>query len=102
MKVVLIILSYLLLSFTPGPGKECCSKKGGRCTGSAVCSACTSCNYCKHCNAGGTCGTCKKTNNVKSGKLKSASVQQCKATTKKGTRCSRAPRSGSYCWQHGG
>ena len=27
---------------------------------------------------------------------------QCRATTKKGTRCSRSARSGGYCWQHGG
>ena len=27
---------------------------------------------------------------------------QCNATTKKGTRCSRAARSNGYCWQHGG
>lgn len=27
---------------------------------------------------------------------------QCMATTRKGTRCSRTARSGGYCWQHGG
>ena len=27
---------------------------------------------------------------------------QCKATTKKKTRCSRAAKSNGYCWQHGG
>lgn len=28
---------------------------------------------------------------------------RCQATTKKGTRCSRAAKAGSsYCWQHGG
>ncbi|WP_460569421.1 DUF5763 domain-containing protein [Flaviaesturariibacter terrae] len=31
-----------------------------------------------------------------------ASDGQCHATTKKGTRCSRAARRGGYCWQHGG
>ena len=27
---------------------------------------------------------------------------QCKANTKKGTRCSRSAGSNGYCWQHGG
>jgi|GEM_PF-1036714 len=27
---------------------------------------------------------------------------RCQAKTKKGSQCSRSPRSGSYCWQHGG
>jgi hypothetical protein len=27
---------------------------------------------------------------------------QCRAITKKGTRCSRRARSNGYCWQHGG
>jgi putative hemolysin len=32
-----------------------------------------------------------------------ATRQQCAATTKKGTRCSRMANAGSaYCWQHGG
>jgi|GEM_PF-1686043 len=31
---------------------------------------------------------------------RSASTTQCKATTKKGTRCKRMVKSGSYCWQH--
>ncbi|RYZ23081.1 MAG: hypothetical protein EOO16_06415 [Chitinophagaceae bacterium] len=31
-----------------------------------------------------------------------ASSGQCSATTKKGSQCSRAARSGGYCWQHGG
>lgn len=32
----------------------------------------------------------------------SAYSGQCRAITKKGTRCSRKARSGGYCWQHGG
>lgn len=27
---------------------------------------------------------------------------QCRATTKKKTRCSRTAKSNGYCWQHGG
>ncbi|RXM62690.1 hypothetical protein [Chryseobacterium sp. CH1] len=31
---------------------------GGRCTGSAYCSACSNCSRCGHCSGGGTCGVC--------------------------------------------
>lgn len=31
-----------------------------------------------------------------------ASYGQCKANTKKGTRCSRSAKANGYCWQHGG
>ncbi|SDI70789.1 SH3 domain-containing protein [Chryseobacterium jejuense] len=31
---------------------------GGRCTGSAYCTACLNCSGCGHCNSGGTCGVC--------------------------------------------
>lgn len=31
---------------------------GGRCTGSAYCTACTNCSRCKHCSNGGSCGVC--------------------------------------------
>jgi len=36
----------------------------------------------------------KQSTNVSSG--------QCRATTQKGSRCSRTARSNGYCWQHGG
>ncbi|WP_419555721.1 DUF5763 domain-containing protein [Pollutibacter soli] len=29
-----------------------------------------------------------------------SSLSQCRATTKKGTRCSRNAKSSGYCWQH--
>ncbi|MGN7865739.1 SH3 domain-containing protein [Chryseobacterium sp. 22458] len=32
---------------------------GGRCTGSAYCTACSNCSGCGHCNSGGTCGVCR-------------------------------------------
>lgn len=35
-------------------------------------------------------------------KPKYQTSSQCTATTKKGTRCSRAARSNGLCWQHGG
>lgn len=31
---------------------------GGRCTGSAYCTACSNCSRCGHCSSGGTCGVC--------------------------------------------
>lgn len=34
---------------------SCC---GGKCTGSAYCTACSNCSGCKHCNSGGSCGVC--------------------------------------------
>ncbi|RKS22000.1 hypothetical protein CLV94_2637 [Flavobacterium endophyticum] len=38
---------------------SCCdTKKVGRCTGSAYCTACTNCSGCKYCNSGGSCGVC--------------------------------------------
>jgi len=39
----------------------------------------------------------QKTSNTKS----NAYVGQCKALTKKGTRCKRSANSNGYCWQHG-
>ena len=74
------------------------------CYGNTPCKACTSCNYCKHCTAGGTCGICTdlKKSKPKSYKAPATTSGRCKATTKKGTQCSRSSRSGGYCWQHGG
>lgn len=76
------------------------------CYGYTPCNACTSCNYCKRCTAGGTCGTCtdlkKTTPKTPKSYSSPAKSSQCRAITKKGTRCSRNARSGGYCWQHGG
>lgn len=76
----------------------------GKCTGKANCTACSNCSKCKYCNSGGTCGVCAGTTKEKKAtpKPKEPESSQCKATTKKGTRCSRNARSGGYCWQHGG
>ena len=81
-----------------------------KCYGYRPCSACTTCNYCVYCNSGGTCGICawKKAKidtiqtNSKSHTQQVPVSSQCRAITKKGTRCSRAARSNGYCWQHGG
>ena len=53
-----------------------------------------------------------RTNEVKDSKIEKNQFQakpensnysgQCKATTKKGTKCSRTAKSNGYCWQHGG
>jgi hypothetical protein len=61
-----------------------------------------------HCKAGGTCGVCEKRKPASGSygssnkKSSAATTGQCRAKTKKGTRCSRNQRSGGYCWQHGG
>lgn len=121
MKGILLLLSMVFfLSFKLPTDKVCCSNtKGARCTGSTFCTACSNCSGCKYCNAGGTCGVCtpknkkaattqlnasghnkNNTSNLNTGtELNSG---QCRATTKKGSRCSRSSRSGGYCWQHGG
>lgn len=62
MKLLFIILCVTWISVTHNSHSEsCCDDKlnaGGRCTGSAYCTACTTCNYCAHCNSGGSCGVC--------------------------------------------
>lgn len=95
------------LSFSIHTEDGCCSKKkNARCTGSASCRACSNCSACKWCSSGGTCGVCagKKKNSSSSYSTPSnnRTSVQCRAITKKGTRCSRTSRSNNYCWQHGG
>lgn len=86
-------------------------KEINRCIGSSNCTACSNCSACKWCfQEGGTCGVCSSKKQTKklsdssssSSKKQESHSGQCKAITKKGTRCSRAARSGGYCWQHGG
>ncbi|MGN6417519.1 MAG: DUF5763 domain-containing protein [Pseudobacter sp.] len=113
--MLLLALSALLtaLAFAPrckSPKAELpAEKEYATCYGRTPCTACSNCSGCKHCNAGGTCGVCEKKKPVagsygSSNKKKtseSGSIQ-CRAITKKGTRCSRNQKSGGYCWQHGG
>ncbi|SJZ90662.1 hypothetical protein SAMN04488132_1063 [Sediminibacterium ginsengisoli] len=78
----------------------------GKCTGSDPCRACSNCSACKHCKSGGSCGVCNDRGKTKSPSSPSIpqkkNSSQCQATTKKGSRCSRAAATGSsYCWQHG-
>ena len=73
------------------------------CTGSSNCRACTSCNYCKYCNSGGTCSVCAPPPSTKKKSITPSQPSkdyQCKAITKKGTRCSRSATNNGYCWQH--
>lgn len=59
-KVILIICTIFLLSFT-GHHDKCCTKSFGKCTGSKYCTACKNCNYCKYCSVRGhTCGVCAR------------------------------------------
>lgn len=60
---------------------------GGRCTGSAYCSACSNCSRCGHCGAGGTCGVCSGSS---SGRSFSSSGKS------KGTKKSQTTQSISY------
>lgn len=79
------------------------------CTGSRNCYACKNCKYCKHCNAGGKCGVCssalptltRNLNIANTSKKRDVSISSiCQGTTKKGVRCKRVVKNGSYCFQH--
>jgi hypothetical protein len=71
------------------------------CYGNTPCNACSNCSKCKYCSNGGTCGQCAKKEQTYKSKTPEPVSTQCKAITKKGTRCKRAAGSGGYCWQHG-
>ena len=71
------------------------------CYGKTPCNACSNCSQCKHCNSGGTCGKCASKKEIDQSKAPASVTTQCKAITKKGTRCKRNAGSGGYCWQHG-
>ncbi len=66
---------------------SCCSNEdGGRCTGSAYCTACKNCSGCKHCNSGGSCGVCdsgkspnKNSSNTNSKRNSSSNVNTTKS-----------------------
>ncbi|MFD2581693.1 DUF5763 domain-containing protein [Pedobacter vanadiisoli] len=79
------------------------------CYGLNPCGACSNCSACKYCNNGGSCGICSsKSSGFKSqyrrpnktGNSASVYVGQCRALTKKGTRCKRSSDGSGYCWQH--
>ena len=71
------------------------------CYGNTPCNACSNCSKCKYCKNGGTCGKCEKKEQTYKSKAPEPVATQCKAITKKGSRCKRAAGSNGYCWQHG-
>ncbi|BAV07063.1 DUF5763 domain-containing protein [Filimonas lacunae] len=103
MKKLLAIFVTLtcLTSFTP-----ISEHHAGKCVGADNCAACKNCSACKYCTAGGTCGVCAagksrpKSLPCAPGNNKEIPFSQCKATTKKGTQCSRRAGASGYCWQH--
>ena len=115
MPPVYSLVAILLLLFSDSHPREKPQRVYATCYGYTPCAACTSCRYCKRCTSGGTCGTCKPAKKEVAQKEQPTSKPvpvtqtkeitsngQCKAITKKGTRCSRSVRSKGYCWQHGG
>ena len=110
-QIYTFIISLLLLVSGTHPSKPA-EPVYLKCYGYSPCAACTSCNYCAYCNSGGSCGVCRsaKQTLVKKDTAKTKPIytpkqsysSQCRAITKKGTRCSRNARSNGYCWQHGG
>ncbi|WP_394341701.1 DUF5763 domain-containing protein [Pedobacter alluvionis] len=102
------MLSLTLLNFSPENPKT--KEPVATCYGYSSCSACSNCSRCKHCGAGGSCGVCstKSSSNIKTFSSSKTSprqtanyVGQCKALTKKGSRCKRNGSGSGYCWQHG-
>ena len=58
-KILLLFFGIILITLTSFYfSKNEMSGHGGRCTGSAYCTACSNCSRCGHCGAGGTCGVC--------------------------------------------
>ncbi len=65
LKIIYLLILLLFIGVTEVYSQEstviasCCSSEdGGRCTGSAYCTACKNCSGCKHCNSVGSCGVC--------------------------------------------
>lgn len=54
--LILCIGTFTAVSFSLSGSEG--SHHGGRCTGSASCSACSNCSGCAHCSSGGSCGVC--------------------------------------------
>lgn len=55
--LILCIGTFLAVSFSLSNSER--PHHGGRCTGSASCSACSNCTGCAHCSSGGSCGVCR-------------------------------------------
>jgi len=104
MKTLIATLLSFCLFYAPATGEK---HHAGRCTGAEFCTACKNCSACKYCHSGGTCGVCARARSApqeqpnKPVEKQDTNTAQCKAITKKGTRCSRRATSAGYCWQHG-
>ncbi|MDA3614141.1 SH3 domain-containing protein [Polluticaenibacter yanchengensis] len=95
LKHFLSIALFLLSTFTYAQNSSkliasCCEDDGGRCTGSAYCSACTNCTGCKHCKSGGTCGACTTVSSSSSKKSSSSANKKSGTTTKTATKSTDA------------
>lgn len=65
------LISFIIITFSLFILNSCFKANdnvlhGGRCTGSAYCTACSNCSGCGHCNSGGTCGVCGGSSSRKS------------------------------------
>ncbi len=60
MKQLILSLLFIipLFVFSQSDTAQVASCCGGKCTGSAYCTACSNCSGCKHCTSGGSCGVC--------------------------------------------
>jgi len=95
---IVIICIGTLVSDSFSLSKNVDTDHGGRCTGSAYCTACSNCSRCGHCSGGGTCGVCgggsseKKSSSHRSSKKNKAkkSRESDSYTSKKG-KSNKAP-----------
>lgn len=108
MKVIILMVLSLTL-FHTAPSKSKVKAAVSTCYGYDPCAACSNCSACKHCGAGGSCGVCApKTSRamntfsaINRPKSKTSNYTgQCKALTKKRSRCKRSGNGTGYCWQH--
>lgn len=104
-----MVLSLTLFHTTPP--KSIIKPTVSTCYGDNPCKACSNCSACKRCGAGGTCGVCASTTKTvrtintfagsSTSKTKTANyLGQCKALTKKRSRCKRSGNGSGFCWQH--
>lgn len=75
---IVIICIGTLVSDSFSLSKNVDTDHGGRCTGSAPCSACKNCSRCGHCSGGGTCGVCRGGSSEKKSSSKKSKVKKTK------------------------
>ncbi|WP_225975318.1 DUF5763 domain-containing protein [Panacibacter ginsenosidivorans] len=105
MRFIIILFTFFLATHCFAHNKDSCCisplASFAKCTGSKYCKACSNCSSCKYCVDGRTCGVCEKGKKQSVKSTKPVATGQCKAITKKGTRCTRKAGRNGYCWQHG-